>query len=215
MAKERFINRQAGKNAGRIAYVARRDEEAKTVLLVYEDSADGKEGSKVSYSTLKRWWKKVQDEVEQPVEDDTAGDGTPYTEVMNEIINDGKEAIKQVKAKETKVSASKPKKEKKEKVPAADYDDCLEKVQAVVDSVGYSIKACEKLPRMLAVVGSNGKQRYAIYLGAKKCVVSMPESRIPEGMVPDRKRNCPMAAAFDVAYDSLNTLKSLITKEEK
>lgn len=140
MAKERFINRQAGKNAGRIAYVARRDEEAKTVLLVYEDSADGKDGTKVSYSTLKRWWKKVQDETPeaQPSEapedgDDVCADGTPYTQVMQEIIQDAKRRGDEAK----KAKASKKASGKKEKAElSAAIQEVCDYVFATVQELG-------------------------------------------------------------------------------
>jgi hypothetical protein len=43
----------------------------------------------------------------------------------------------------------------------------------------------------------------------------MAKSHIPEGMTPDRTRNCPLAAAFDVNYENLDKIKTLIKKEEK
>lgn len=146
MLKERYENRTNGKNAGRIAVVERVDDAAKTAVLVYED---GNGGCKVTFATLKRWWKKVKDAdpvvekepevvVEQPVveqevvdSDDTASDGTPYAEVMQEIVQDGKKAAK--------AAAKKPSKKKEKVVPEGWVEDCKNFIFDIVTGYGDEV----------------------------------------------------------------------------
>lgn len=79
-----------------------------TVTMQYED--DGSNTS-ITTSTLKRWWKKVEEEspvkennVEE-IQEEVAGDGTPLAEVGKEIAAQAKEKAKkstQVKEKKTR-----------------------------------------------------------------------------------------------------------------
>lgn len=122
---ERFENRKNKK----AAFVVRHDEKAKTVILQYEE--DGKTVGPMTYSTLSKSWKKLVAEPEEVVEEvkeesteEVAGDGTPYAEVMGEIVVGAEEKAKE-KKKEKKEKAPKQKKEKvekpkKEKAPAID-----------------------------------------------------------------------------------------------
>ena len=237
--EERFMNNQEGKNKGRIACVVKRDEIAKTVILKYEDAQDNKDSVKISYSTLKRWWKKVKEEevaeplidldnpiteeeaqekgmitgdeaLEQAVidPDSAAGDGTSYAQVMQEILEDEKAA------KPKKVKKEKTVKPKKEKVQF-DYDGVLSQITAIVKSNGFALKYNENHPRRLDVVNEAGKRRYGIYMGNNKCTIGMPKSLVPDGMNPDRLRNCPMAASFIVTYNNLEVINTLMSKEEK
>lgn len=97
------------KKTGAIAELVQESEKFKTVLLVYEDGND----TQISMSTLKRWWKKLPEEetTEQEPdvaneialdfeaaleEEDVASDGTPYTQVMEEIQADAKQTAKEL-----------------------------------------------------------------------------------------------------------------------
>lgn len=93
---------------GQIGTVVEENTKFKTVTLKMED------GSTRSYSssTIKRWWKEVSEEpkmVPMPgtegdwgekhrgnAEEEKAGDGTPYKQVMQEIIADEKKHVEEV-----------------------------------------------------------------------------------------------------------------------
>lgn len=100
----------------KVAELIETNDKSKMVTLQYEE--DGTYTS-ATFSTFQRWWKKIDEdqpvetvieEVQTSVEEDTASDGTPYTEVMNEILQDEKKAVKQAK-RQKKNSVSRKKKE--------------------------------------------------------------------------------------------------------
>ena len=109
------MRRIQNKQNGRIAQVTDTYEKGGVVVtyeLTYED--DGST-TNLSSSTVKRWWKDVEPaeqdavalavEVEaEPKDEEVAGDGTPYSQVMTEILEDEKVAVteKEVKKNETK-----------------------------------------------------------------------------------------------------------------
>ena len=70
---------------GQIGTVIENNEKFKTITLELEDGST----KVLSTSTVKRWWKVIQEE-------DISGDGTPYKQVMKEIIADEKKHVKEV-----------------------------------------------------------------------------------------------------------------------
>ena len=101
--KEDAVVRFQHKDNGRIVRLLETSDVG-TVLVQYED--DGKT-TNYSKSTWQRWWKQL-DEVVEDVEDvpveqeeEVAGDGTPYSQVMDEILQDEQVAVEK-KAKEKK-----------------------------------------------------------------------------------------------------------------
>lgn len=113
-----YLNNRPGKDNGRTAKVVRYDNIAKTVILQYVD--DSKNVGPISVSTLKRWWKKSEEqtletedtEVQEStnttdistITEDVSSDGTPYSQVMQEIIQDGEKTKQSIK----KVAKSEP-----------------------------------------------------------------------------------------------------------
>ena len=139
------------------------------------------------------------------VADDVAGDGTPLAEVGKEIAAQAAEKAKQ--AAKSKAS----KKSSKEKAPKLSVDDLLAKVEPVLKEAGYEIKhASGKLTRFMNIKGVGD-----LYIGSKKCSLSIRPSQVPEGYIPDRVRQCAFGAAFDISYDELDKLTTIINKMPK
>ena len=111
----------------------------KTARLMFLDDKTEKE---FSISTIKRWWKKTEETFEY---EETAGDGTSYKEVMQEILQDEKKAAKK---KEQEVQEPKqkkePKKAKKEKRATFDSTALQEYAIQVVQELGgdYKQRVC-------------------------------------------------------------------------
>lgn len=120
--KIKFQNKKNGKVAFQISH----DDKFKTSILQYEDDST----VSVTDSTLKRWWKKIEEEAPSEVklvpmpgtedpdwgkkhfveqDEDTAGDGTPLAEVGKEIAMQAKEKAKAATSK--KEAAPRKKKE--------------------------------------------------------------------------------------------------------
>lgn len=232
----KYVNKRNGK----VASQAQFNEKTKTWIMDYEDGTN----TTVSSSTLKRWWKPVEEEVVEPLIDldnpvteeeaqelgmvggdeavelavvdaDVAGDGTPLAEV-------GKEIFEQAKKKAEKAKAERQAKEKKKSAKAEKISvpELIAKVRPVVESNGFRFKLYENAPRLLPLYKDidNGKAMCTLYIAQKKCVLNLKENDIPEGFTPDKVRNCPLAAAFDFGYDKLNGLDKIlkaIKKEEK
>ena len=111
----------------------------RTMKLMFLDDMTEKE---FSTSTIKRWWKKTEETFEY---EETAGDGTSYKEVMQEILQDEKKAAKK---KEQEVQEPKQKKEskkaKKEKRATFDSTALQEYAIQVVQELGgdYKQRVC-------------------------------------------------------------------------
>ena len=220
MVGQKYQNVKKGAtNFGRIATVDRFDKVAKTVVLLYDD---GNGGTKVSLATLNSAWKRVQEEEQEPVEtmvnveSDTAkkseevcGDGTPYTQVMKEIV----------KGAEKKAKVAKKEKEKKEKVKKekVSVDDLYSKIESDIISAGFTAKRYTAQPRSITILNSKNKGFCTVYLGNGKLCICIPVSKVPEGYTPTRVRNCPYGAAFEFGYDNTTNFKNLLTtlKEER
>lgn len=219
----------------------------KTYIMVYEDGNN----TTISESTLKRWWKKLDDsqEVVEPLidldnpvteeeaeaagmlfgdeavevavvdPDDVAGDGTPLAEVGKEIFEQAE--AKAEKAKKERVKKEKAeKKERKPKAPKVEVADLIEKIRPVIESNGFRFKAYEKSPRFLPLYDDvdNGKAVCTIYLAQQKVALKLKEADVPAGQTPDRVRNRRFAAVFEMTYDNLdrlNTILAALKKEEK
>ena len=226
-------NRPGSKDFGRIATIARCDEIAKTFTLMFDD---GNGGTCVSSSTLKRWWKKVQEEATPQQEEDItkvvmeqkkelgiecppitaievvqdenkASDGTSYSQVMQEIIQDGKNAVKQASKKQAT------------KKPKIDVEDVVSKVEACVKKCkNLGIRRYEKSPRFVPLLHKD-KAVGDLYIGNSKLVVSFPKRLAPEGFTPDRTPNCPYGMCYDFKSDKLDSFVELLTnikfKEDK
>lgn len=81
----------------KVATVISQNDKTKVVTLEYEDGKT----TDITSSTLKRWWKLIED-------DEVAGDGTPLAEVGKEMAEQAKKKASDVKAE------AKPKKEQQE-----------------------------------------------------------------------------------------------------
>lgn len=124
------------KRNNRIAVVIEENQKFNTILLQFTDDNST---TSITTSTLKRWWRKIEaPEAVEPVieEDEVAGDGTPYKEVMQEIIQD--EEVAKSKEK-SKGKAKADKKERRRREPEAYAVEAVEYVYKVVKSFGDEI----------------------------------------------------------------------------
>lgn len=184
--KQRFMNNNAkSKDYGRIAYLYKRDEKSGQVILIYEDG-NGHEGPTISSSTLKRWWKKVNEDAPQDPEvadkaEDTeaASDGTAYSQVMQEIIEDGKKRGKKAAADKASKKASK----KKAAVPDVNTEEICDFVFAEVKKLdgeifepagGIKMRAFKIGGRMFAKFNFSSK---GVTLACRSAAVSLAPDR--------------------------------------
>lgn len=181
---QRYQNRKSGK----VAYVANIDEKSKAVDLMYEDvkEDDKQKGVRVSFPSLPKSWKKLIDDTEvveeAPVEvndEEVASDGTPYSQVMDEIIEDENTVAAVVAKAEKKASKKKEKVEKpakadkpvKEKKPKAE-----KKVVADADRVITSEFFADYIKELGGTIQKGGheyfakigKRTFALYSIAKR-----------------------------------------------
>lgn len=194
------------KKTFKVATLIEKNDKSKMVTLQLEDGTY----TSPTFSTFQRWWKKIDEdqpvetvieEVQTSVEEDTASDGTPYTEVMNEILQDEKKAVKQAKKSSSK------------KKSTDDISEKRELLENIAQECGYTVKWTEKTPRRVDFVNKNGKTAAGAYMAVDKCVFITRVSCVPDGMVPDRTRNCPMGAAFDISYDDVKeTVSTMLSK---
>jgi len=136
------------------------NEKTKTVILELED---GKQ-QPMTTSTLKRWWKKVDEELDENdrqfvaeelatlekcesknipevlKEENKASDGTPYKQVMQEIIQDEKQAVKKAKSI------------KKYNLTCEDVTNMIESLRSKLDSQEeITTRVIAKVPGFLAI----------------------------------------------------------------
>lgn len=124
------------KRNNRIAVVIEENQKFNTILLQFTDDNST---TSITTSTLKRWWRKIEaPEAVEPVieEDEVAGDGTSYKEVMQEIIQDEEVANSKEKSKG---KAKADKKERRRREPEAYAVEAVEYVYNVVKSFGDEI----------------------------------------------------------------------------
>lgn len=146
-----YVHRDNGRQA--IITADNSNTKFRTVRLMFLDDKTEKE---FSTSTIKRWWKKTEETFEY---EETAGDGTSYKQVMQEIIQDEKKAVADKQVKEAKKpveqdpkktakvtdKVSKEQKPKKEKKPAFDSTALQEYAIQVVQGLGgdYKQRVCQ------------------------------------------------------------------------
>ena len=214
---------------GSIGTIVEENEKSKTVILELED---GKTVS-ISTSTLKRWWKKVKEEEAEVVEplidldnpitdeeakklgmidgekalemEETAGDGTPLTEV-------GKEIAEQAKEKAEQFHKSRTSKKREGVLPLE------ERQRLVVDALkiaGFNTYISDKTPNTVHILDDAGKKTRGVYLGGAKCVLGLPKNEVPDGATADRVRKCKISHSFDIQYNALDKMISLLSKVKK
>lgn len=151
MSKYRVI---VNRDTGRRAAVVEEETPKFKVLTVHFLDDDSEQ--QYSSSTIKRYWKKTEEFAEV---EDKAGDGTPYKQIMKEILQDekkatakkeaskyvdaGKKITKELNKNNSKslqemvdVQAKKPKKEKKSKRATFDSTALQEYAIKVLNSLG-------------------------------------------------------------------------------
>lgn len=198
------------KKNGMVATFISEDEVRGTTKLEYEDG----KSFDVSNSTLKRWWKKIEDEQE------VAGDGTPLEEVGKEIAQQAKEKAEQASKKKEldkkaikeavaqKKAEKKPKKDKKEAMP---IEEAHKLIIEQIKKAGFDYVITEKVPKSVHIL-INGKKSSGVYVGGSKCVLGLPEKLVPKGYKADRVRNCPISHSFDIDYKAMDKISEILGK---
>lgn len=141
MAKFEMYQQFANRKSGRIAHVARVDDVCKTIILMYDEAREGdkENGVTLSYPSVSKNWKRLDSFAHPDLSksevksEDKASDGTAYSEVMQEIVEDEKKAVKKAKADKK----DKSKKEKKETVAGVQHDITLESIADIIRSSGF------------------------------------------------------------------------------
>ena len=170
------------KRNGQVAELVSEDKKYNTVMLEYP----GGKTVSITTSTLKRWWKVVEeDTVDEAVQElatecpeigqeelaeikqaseDFASDGTPYTQVMQEIIEDHKQEVARFE-RDQKIHEEcvKNGRNKAKAAPGSsrvknqqERKNRFNEVKALLDSKGIVYLEYEKLPNLLVI--RNGKK---------------------------------------------------------
>lgn len=117
MAKFEMYQQFENRKNGRVAHVEKVDDTYKTIILIYDEMKDGdaETGLCLSYPSVSKSWKRLdtyyssnneQEAETGEQEAETAGDGTAYAEVMQEILADEKQAVKEIKKGKKKTALS-------------------------------------------------------------------------------------------------------------
>ena len=202
------------------------NEKTKTVILELED---GKQ-QPMTTSTLKRWWKKVDEELDENdrqlvaeelatlekcesknipevlKEENKASDGTPYKQVMQEIIQDEKQAVETAKLE---------KKSSRKKEGVLPMEERQRLVVDVLKTAGFRTYISDKTPNTVYILDDTEKKTRGVYLGGAKCVLGLPEKEVPNGAKADRIRRCKISHSFDIQYNALDKMISLLSKIKK
>lgn len=224
----------------KVMEILKQDEKKGTMLIKFEDGTS----TSITTGTFKRWYRQVEDnvatEIETPVNEPVRAvvDGDTDEEYIQEVMQQKKDLgiecppIKEVEVVETnlvpmpgiekladlKKEYSKPKKEKKSKKSTQDIESVAAKLIKVVEKQGFTTHRVPNAPRNMTI-GFNGKNSYGIYIGGTKFVLGMAGTKVPDGYTADRVRNCPQSHTFDMDYDNLDKLVTMLqaikAKEEK
>ena len=223
--KERYLNSRNG----RIAVIARRDEEARALDLMYED---GNGGTRVSMPTFKKNWKRVDD---APVEDETAivmqqkkdlgiecppidsyevveqsdscSDGTSYKQVMKEIAADGKKAAKRLKSAK---AAAKKSNERGDSVETR-----MEAIKRVLDATkGVSYRTRANAPATLVVL--YGEETFFEVRSTKQgATFNCRTVDVPDSVDDVKYYKYYRPAAIKTTSNYIDVLNDILTKKIK
>lgn len=217
----------------KVGTLVEQNDKTKTVILEFEDGTS----TAVTFSTLKRWWKKLED-AEVPKQEETKEEivQEEAKEMSQEAINAVPDALKKFipgqedadiagdgtplaevgkeiaeQAKEKSKKSKKEKKLKKEKAPKIDLIAMQDKVRKICADIGYTIKTYDKQPRFIVIYDNDKHTSCTLYIGNLKCFLAAPLKFVPDSIKPDRIRNCPLSAAIDISYDMMEfKLKEII-----
>ena len=208
---ERYMNR---KNF-RTAVIVHRNTVNDLISLKYDD---GNGTATVSTVTLKKGWKKVDDSA--PVQsENVASDGTPYTEVMQEIVQDEKQAAKKAE-KKSKKSAEKKPAEKKQKAEKSDVkkaeliEQHFNTIKSVLDSTdNISYRLRERTPFLLVVMF--GEETFFEARATKEgATFSCKVADVPDGLeYKEYKYYRPASIKTEANY--LDVLSAILDKRLK
>lgn len=187
------MRRIQNKQNGRIAQITDTYEKGGQVItyeLTYED--DGKT-TNLSSSTVKRWWKDIepteQDAVAlsvevapKAVEEDVAGDGTPYSQILTEILEDEKVAVEKKRVKKDEKS----RKNGKNKVVATESDvlEVLDYIDTVAADVGMTYYVRDKQPNHRNYKPEGGKVQFTVHVGKTSAEMYLKAFQVPDEVQP-------------------------------
>lgn len=184
---------------GTVANLIESNEKFKTVLLEYEDGTT----HNISTSTLKRWWKEM--------DDDVAGDGTPFSDVMKEIISD-EEYIKEVMDAKKEagveimdldpndVEIVEPKKtRKKEITPNTVVDEAMSYIDKLIEYTNLTYSIREKQPYLRNYkINGEGIVVFNIATSSKSVRINLKSKDVVNGL--DISKFKKINHCFDLCY---------------
>lgn len=211
------------KRNGNIATLIAENEKCKTATLEYEDGKT----TVVTTSTLKRWWKEVENELvpmpgtEDPDsgnEEEKAGDGTPYKQVMQEIIKDEDQYVKEVMKQKEELGIEVPpidpakveivsttgswSKEQREAI----YKDLLD---IIVSCEGISYKLYDRMPNFI-LVKKGKKSIFELRVGRQDITVHCRPTDVPEGVEAKHVNNYYMSEKFKLGINYAVVINALV-----
>lgn len=204
-----------------IAVSAEFDEKFKTYLVTLQDGST----KNVSSSTFKRWWKKLNDDVEVGTpeanaiandieeildDDNNAGDGTPLNEVGKEIAEQAKQKAEQAKLVPMPGTQD-PDWGKKHYAPNVRQEVFDSILQFIKDnSTGLEMRFC-KVPYFVSIK-KDKKAFLEVRVGKKNYTLNMKEETAKShGLSYVKYNNYYLPAGVkDIALDDREILASLL-----
>lgn len=205
---------------GIIGTVVEHDEVRKTVLL----ECDNGKTVPLTTSTLKRWWKPVEDEDEKLVPmpgaeklaelkeevEDKAGDGTPLAEVGKEIAAQAKEKAK---------AAKKP---KKETATNAEIPAIIDFINSTAKKAGIQPYIRDKQPKLTNYKRSDGKVLFLTTQSKNKIDLCCKEKELPESIASKMVKfngffniKLSISSLTDVSKELITDIINSFKKEDK
>lgn len=209
---------------GRIACITDTYKKGDVVItyeLTYED--DGKT-TNLSSSTIRRWWKDIEPveqdtvalavEVESETKDEeVASDGTPYSQVMSEILEDEKAAVDKKEVKKDEKKARKNGKSKVVTEQKSDRSSIKQHIISIADEYGFESKEYTKMPNLI-VFKAFGRGRVEARVGKNALTLNVKEDVAISSKLPYHTINnyyLPAVIQFSYESDYDTELKNLFT----
>ena len=217
------------KRNGNIATLIAENEKCKTATLEYEDGKT----TVVTTSTLKRWWKEVENksvpipDTEDPdcgkkhwgnEEKEKAGDGTPYKRVIKRIILDEDQYVKEVMEQKkelgievppidpTKVEIVSTTHSWSKEQREAIYKDLLD---IIVSCEGISYKLYDRMPNFI-LVKKGKKSIFELRVGRQDITVHCRPTDVPEGVETKHVNNYYMSEKFKLGINYAVVINALV-----
>lgn len=225
MAKFEMNQQFEHRKSHRLAHIALIDESRKTITLVYNErhEKDSETGLCLSYPSVSKSWKRLdtyfsteevaEEKSAESKDEEVAGDGTSYSQVMSEILADEKQLVKDKK----KLKSKNNKQNNKAEVTDV-RDSVFARMCSFIEKTlpGVDIRTYEKTPYMLVLRRKGEKKIFMeIRLGKKAYTLNVKKERADRfGLDYHTINNYYLPAALKITdFEDFDVLSKLLKEE--